>query len=149
MHRRTRNSLCIWLILAGLANFAGYTIVYGMIGGDARNGGKQTVVQPDGSSHTVYFIRGHFLHGPSGQETPVSKAEWIYSYVHSISLWPTQGMMMICMLLLAQPHIIATMSESNWLRGSTFVAVAVTLLAVFYTAMSVWFTVGFIRELSA
>jgi hypothetical protein len=56
--------------------------------------------------------------------------------------------MMICMLILAQPHIIATMRESTWIRGPTFIAVAITLVAVFYTAMSVWFVIGFISELT-
>jgi len=56
---------------------------------------------------------------------------------------------MICMLILAQPHIIATMQESNWIRGPTFVAVAITLVAVVCSAMSIWFAIGFVRDLTA
>ena len=148
MQRRTRNRICIWLIFAGLLNSLGYTIVYADLGGDARNGGKEKVEDPDGQVREVFYIRGHFIHGPGGQRTNVPKWVWIYSYVHSISLWPTQGVMMICMLILARPHIIATMRESNWMRGPAFITVAITLIGVFYSAMSIWFTIGFVMDLT-
>jgi hypothetical protein len=148
--RRARNHLCIWLIIAGLVNFLVYTLVYAYLGGDARNGVKEKIVSVTGRVHEVFYISGHFLHGAEdGKRTPVSRSVWIYSYLHSISIWPTQGIMMICMLILAQPHIIATMQESNWIRGSTFVAVAITLIAVIYSAMSIWFAIGFVRDLTA
>ncbi len=146
MQRRTRNHICIWLIVAGLVNFLAYTLVYAQLGGDARNGWKEVVRTADGE-HEVHYIRGHFLRGGRGQDQPVPKWVWIYSYIHSISLWPTQGVLMICMLVLAQPHIIATMRESTWIRGPTFIAVAITLVAVFYCAMSVWFIIGFVSDL--
>ena len=149
MQRRTRNHICIWLIVGGLLNFLVYTVIYAQLGGDAGNGGKERVVRPDGQATEVYYIRGHFLHGSDGQRTNVPRWVWIYSYLHSISIWPTQGLMMICMLILAQPHIIATMQESTWIRGPTFVAVAITLIAVVYSAMSVWFTLRFIADLAA
>jgi hypothetical protein len=149
VQRRTRNHICIWLIIGGLVNFLVYTVIYAHLGGDAGNGGKETAVQQGGQADEVYYLRGHFLHGPTGQRTNVPKWVWIYSYVHSISIWPTQGIMMVCMLILAQPHIIATMQESTWIRGPTFVAVAITLVAVVYSAMSVWFTLRFIVDLAA
>lgn len=149
LQRRTRNRLCIWLIVAGLVNFLAYTVMYAQLGGDAGNGGKENTIDANGQIHVVFYLRGHFLHGSDGQRTNVPRWVWIYSYVHSISIWPTQGIMMICMLILAQPHIIATMQESNWIRGPTFVAVAITLLAVVYSAMSVWFIVRFIADLAA
>jgi hypothetical protein len=129
-------------------NLLAYTLVYANLGGDARNGGKETILNDKGETETVYHIRGHFLRGREGKSFNVSQWVWIYSYVHSISLWPTQGLMMICMLILAQPHIIATMRESTWIRGPTFIAVAITLLAVVSVAMSVWFVFGFISELT-
>lgn len=149
MQRRTRNQLCIWLIIAGLGNFLVYTLMYAHLGGDAGNGGKERIVGPDGQTTEVYYLRGHFLHGSDGQRTNVPRWVWIYSYVHSISIWPTQGIMMVCMLILAQPHIIATMQESNWIRGPTFVAVAITLVTVVYAAMSVWFVGRFVADLAA
>jgi hypothetical protein len=150
VQRRTRNRICIWLIIGGLANFLVYTVVYAYLGGDARNGTKEKITSTTGEVEDVFYISGHFLHGAEdGRRTAVSRGVWIYSYVHSISIWPTQGVMMICMLILAQPHIIATMQESNWLRGPAFVAVAITLVAVVYSAMSIWFAIGFIRDLAA
>ena len=149
MQRRTRNRICIWIIFGGLVNFLAYTIVYADLGGDAKNGGIERVEHEDGRVEVVFYIRGHFIRGISGQKTDVRRWVWIYSYVHSISLWPTQGLMMICMLILAQPHIIATMRESTWIRGPAFIAVAITLVAVFYCAMTVWFLIGFTSDLAA
>lgn len=150
MQRRTRNRICIWLIVGGLANFLVYTVVYAYLGGDARNGTIEKITNGEGQVEETFYISGHFLHGAEvGRPTAVSRAVWIYSYLHSISIWPTQGVMMICMLILAQPHIIATMQESNWIRGPTFVAVAITLVAVVCSAMSIWFAIGFVRDLTA
>ncbi len=149
MQRRTRNHICIWLIFGGLLNFLAYTIVYAELGGDARNGFVQHSTGPDGKAVKSHYIRGHFLRGPAGEHTEVPRWVWIYSYVHSISIWPTQGILMVCMLILAQPHIIATMKESSWIRGPVFVGVAITLIIVFYSAMSVWFIIGFISDLRA
>ncbi|MBI4581372.1 MAG: hypothetical protein HY718_16845 [Planctomycetes bacterium] len=155
MQRRTRNRICIWIIVVGLVNFLAYTIVYAELGGDARNGGIEIkrngdgtpVVDEDRDVVRVYYIKGHFIRGPAGERSDVHRWTWIYSYLHSISIWPTQGALMICMLILAQPHIIATMRENSVMQGTTFVSVAITLVAVVYTAMSVWFVLGFIGEL--
>lgn len=145
------------MIALGLMNFLAYTLIYAELGGDAKNGGieiaqtddGQPILNDAGEPQQVYYIKGHFIHGAAGQRSNVSRWVWIYSYVHSISLWPTQGMLMICMLILAQPHIIATMSEDSWIKGQTFIAVAITLVAVFYSAMSVWFVLDFVGELQA
>lgn len=155
MQRRTRNRICIWLIFIGLINFLAYTIVYAELGGDARNGGVEIKRNLDGSpvldKHSkvqkIYYIKGHFIRGPVGERSDVHRWVWIYSYLHSISIWPTQGILMISMLILAQPHVIATMRENNWMQGATFISVAITLVAVVYTAMSVWFFMGFLWEM--
>ncbi len=149
MQRRTRNRICIWLIVGGLLNVLAYTIVYGALGGDAKNGGLELTVRPDGSTQKTYYLRGHYLHGIGGRRTEVPRWEWYYSYLHSISLWPTQAIMIIATLILAQPHIIATMRESTWIRGPTFIAAAITLTAVLYSAMTVWFILNLIREETA
>lgn len=155
MTRRTRNRICIWLIFIGLINFLAYTLVYAELGGDARNGGIEIKRNTDGTPamdskgnpEKVFYIKGHFIRGPAGERSDVARWTWIYSYLHSISIWPTQGMLMICMLILAQPHIIATMRENSVMQGTTFVSVAITLIAVVYTAMSIWFVLGFIGEM--
>jgi len=148
MQRRTRNRICIWLIIGGLLNVLAYTIIYGALGGDAKNGGREVVAAGDGTPRTVYMIGGHYLHGVGGRRTEVPRWEWYYSYLHSISLWPTQAAMIISMLVLAQPHIIATMRENAYIRGPTFIAVAITLTAVLYSAMTVWFVVNLVREVT-
>lgn len=155
MPRRTRNRICIWLIFIGLINFLAYTIVYAELGGDARNGGVEVrrnldgtpVLDEQGTPLRVYYIKGHFIRGPAGERSDVARWTWIYSYLHSISIWPTQGILMICMLILAQPHVIATMREDSWMKGTTFISVAITLVAVVYTAMSIWFFLGFVQEI--
>lgn len=148
MQRRTRNRICIWLIFAGLLNFVVYTVVYAELGGDAKNGGYRYEMDESGQPQKAYYIMGHFIHGPGGRDRTVSKGVWIYSYLHSISLWPTQAMIVICLMILAQPHIIATMQESNLIRGPTFIVVIITLTALLCAVMTTVFTVDFIRALS-
>jgi len=148
MQRRTRNRICIWLIIGGLLNVLAYTVIYGALGGDAANGGREIGASADGTVRTVYTIGGHYLHGVGGRRTEVPRWEWYYSYLHSISLWPTQAAMIISMLILAQPHIIATMRENACIRGPTFIAVAITLTAVLYSAMTVWFIISLVREVT-
>lgn len=149
MQRRTRNRICIWLLIGGLLNVLAYTIAYAALGGDAKNGGLDVRIGVDGVPHRVYTIGGHYLHSVGGRRTEVPAWEWYYSYLHSISLWPTQAVMIIAMLILAQPHIIATMRENEWIRGPTFIAVAITLTAVLHAAMTSWFIVNLIREVAA
>lgn len=147
MQRRTRNSICIWLILGGLLNFLSYTIIYAQLGGDAKNGGHGAYLDTDGEQRTGYYISGHFLKGRGGQSKGVARATWVYSYLHSISLWPTQAAMVISMLILARPHIIATMRENTWFRGPTFITVVITITAVLCSALTLWFTMKFVQEL--
>lgn len=148
MQRRTRNRICIWIIFGGLLNVLAYTVVYAELGGDAKNGGKK-VEQVDGRSVEKYYITGHFIHGSGqGRSVEVPRWVWIYSYLHSISLWPTQGAMLIAMLILARPHIIATMKEGTWIRGPTFVTAVIAVAGVLCSGMTILFTIHFIRELT-
>ncbi len=139
MDRRTRNRLCIWIIAIGIANFVAYTVSYWYVGGDAHNGEIR---------EGVYYVRGHFLHGAAGAERPVSRGLWLYSYLHSISIWPSIAAVLICNMILARPHIIATMKESSIMQGQTFVAVCSTTILLLSGALTAWFLIGFIRELS-
>ena len=147
MQRRTRNRICIWLIFAGLLNWLVYAVIYADLGGDAKNGRVDIVETADGKTEKQFYISGHFIHGTGGREQPVAQWVWIYSYMHSITLWPSSGAMIICMLILAQPHIIATMKESAWIRGPTFITVVITLTAALCSVFTVLFTIHFIREL--
>jgi len=138
MTKRTRNRLCIWIIALGIGNFVGYTVAYAYIGGDAHNGEIR-----DGK----HYVAGHFLHGRVGAECEVPRGVWIYSYLHSISIWPSIAAVLICNMILARPHIIATMKE-GFISGGTFVTVVITLLSFLTLVATVAFTLEFISELS-
>ncbi len=140
MPRRRRNKVLIAIIGAGLLNFLAYTIIYAMIGGDAKNGWI---------NEGQCFLRGHFLRlGAEGHATQVSRPVWIYSYIHSISIWPTIGAVLCCMLLLARPHIIATMQEDSLIRGQSFVTAAMTIIVIITGASMIYFVTGFVQALS-
>ncbi len=83
----------------------------------------------NGKHATEYYVRGHFIHTLSGRERLVSRGAWIYSYVHSISVPLTSGAMIISMLVLARPHILATM-RGGLVGGQTFVVAFGTIVSL-------------------
>ncbi len=138
MDRRTRNRLCLWIIAVGLTNFIAYAVSYGFLGGDAHNGEIR---------EGKYYLRGHFIrHGATGAERTVSREVWVYSYIHSISIWPSIAAVLICNMILARPHIIATMKE-GFISGPTFVTIVITLLTFLTLVATLAFTLQFIGEL--
>ncbi len=139
MDRRKRNQLCIWLIFGGVLNLTAYTAVYAYIQGDAINGYVR-----DGQ----YYVRGHFLKfGPEGEENKVSAGVWVYSYFHSMSIIPTCVAMIVPLMILARPHIIATMNEGRWMRGTTFISVIMTLLIALAVVAMLWSCLDFARQM--
>lgn len=139
--RRRRNKILIWIIGLGLLNFLSYTVTYALIGGDAVNGKIEDL---------RYFVRGHFLHhGPQGQTAEVSAPVWVYSFIHSISIWPTIGVVLCSMLFLARPHILATMREDSLIRGPSFFSAAMTIILIVTGASMLYFVVGFCQALGA
>jgi hypothetical protein len=138
MTRRARNRLCIWIVVLGMANFLGYTVVYNYIGGDAKNG------RVEGGT---YYVRGHFLHDTEGRSRAVPRGVWIYSYLHSISIWPTVAAVILSMLVLARPHILATM-KGGIIEGRTFVTIFATLVVLGTAVSTLWFILDFVRELA-
>jgi len=143
MDRRKRNRICIWLIIIGLSNFLLFAVVYALIGGDAQNGG----IRENGT----FYVRGHHIHRIGGYEREVPQWVWIYSYIHSISIWPSIAAVLLAMLVLARPHIMATYQSTDG-RGATRGAVLVTVMAtviIFATSViMLWFVVAFISELT-
>lgn len=137
MNRRTRIRLCLAVIFVGLFNFTAYTLAYAYIKGDAANGRIA-----DGR----YYIRGHFIHSTEGQEREVSRWLWIYSYAHSISIWPTIAGMLLAMLVLARPLIVAAYPD-GLLTGATLVGVIATLILLITGLLTAFFTIDFIRNL--
>lgn len=142
-----RNRLCLRIIYIGLLNFLLYTVVYAALGGDAHNGERRRITAPDGTARYAYFVRGHFIRDLEGQEREVNATLWIYSYLHSISVFVTSAAMIISMLVLARPHIIATMRD-GWINGRTFL-VAFGTIVVLVTATAVFvFTWDFVVQLT-
>ncbi len=141
MDRATRNRVLAWVIVLGLANFAIYTFFYWYFQGDARNGFIR-----DGE----YFLRGHFLHLREGIATaPVTRTVWIYSFVHSISIWPTIGAVLISMFVLARPHMIATIKTDALISGRLFVNGCMTAVAIGTIYSTVDFVLSLIQALQA
>ncbi|MFO0974558.1 MAG: hypothetical protein U1A27_14130 [Phycisphaerae bacterium] len=137
MNRRTRTRLCLAVIFAGLANFLSYTVVYAYINGDAANGRIE---------HGRYYVRGHFIHSNEGREREVQRWVWIYSYAHSISIWPTVAGMLLAMLTLARPLIVAVSPDSPMV-GATMVGVIATLILLITGLLTTFFTIDFVRNL--
>jgi len=131
MDRRTK--ICIWIILIGLANFLAYVVLYSIFWGEAING----FVESDGQ-HIRYYLQ-------SREE--VSRSVFIYSGVHSISIWLTVGAVMLAMLTLAKERIASSM-RSSIIRGRTFITILAVVIAVIVVVITVLFAVHFQEKLA-
>ena len=145
--RRRRNQVCIAAIVLGLANFLVYTLTYAALGGDAHNGSREIVTAADGGTETVYYVRGHFIRSLSGHERAVGRGAWIYSYLHSISVPLTSGALIVSMLVLARPHIFATM-RGGWISGQTFVVALGTIVLLVTVGIALLLAWSFVEELT-
>jgi len=135
MDRRRRNRICVWLIILGLSNFVVYAVVYAIIGGDAPNGYIE---------NGAYHVRGHFVHRVIGYQQEVPRWVWIYSYIHSISIWPSIAAVLLAMLILARPHIVATY-QRGMVKGATLVTIMATVIVFVTSIIMLAFIVDFIR----
>lgn len=124
-----RTKICIWVILIGIGNFFAYTVGYTILGGEAVRG-KVYYVEPD-DQHRYYL--------DSGKE--VSGDEFLYSGLHSISIWLTVAAIMMAMLTLAKDRIVDSMHEAV-VRGRTLC----TVLAVAIGFCTAGLMFQFIRE---
>lgn len=148
MPTRRRNKICIAIIAIGLLNFVVYTLSYAILGGDAHNGERRLVETESGNVTAVYTVRGHFIRNLDGKSRQVSRSVWIYSYLHSLLVPITSAAMIISMLVLARPHIIATM-RNGWVSGQTFVVAFGTIVVLISAATVISFTVDFVTQLTA
>ena len=136
MDRRTK--VCILIIVIGLGNFLAYTIMYMFLGGDAMNG--YVHVDPaDGARH-------HYLVA-KGVPFEVSGPVWVYSAVHSISIWVTVGAVLLAMLTLAKDRIVSSMHESV-VGGRTFITILATVVALISVSITLWFLLYMIHQLT-
>jgi len=129
-----RTRVCIWVIIAGLINFMVYTVLYVFIGGEAVNG--YVYQQADGSLR--YELQ-------SGQV--VSRAVFIYSGVHSISIAPTVAAIMLAMLTLAKERIVSSMRRTI-VRGRTLITVVATIITILVVLWTAVFIHGFVSHLT-
>jgi hypothetical protein len=130
-----RSSICVYVILIGLANFLAYAVGYSILGGEAIHGHIIST-----GDQVQYFL--------VGRTEPVARWVYIYSAIHSISIWPTFGAVMLAMLTMAKDRIVESM-RSDLVRGRliiTLVAVVIGIIAVFYTYV---FTREFVRQMRA
>jgi hypothetical protein len=137
MDRRTR--ICIWVILIGLANFLAYTIIYMYIGGEAVNGWVEDMGRQSTSHGYQYKYVLQSQHA-------VSKATFIYSGIHSISIWITVAAIMLAMLTLAKERIVSAM-HSTIVRGRTFITILATIITFTTTIITIWFILQFVQAL--
>lgn len=152
MKRANRNRILVAIIFLGLTNFAVYTVFYWHFQGDARNGCIRFVAGPTAAHATQpeFILRGHFLRARGGLESAaVSRGVWIYSFVHSISIWITVGGVLVSMLVLARPHIIATIESDARISGRTVVNGCIVLVVVVTLASAGVFAVNLWQALEA
>ena len=136
MDKRTK--ICIWVILLGLANFLSYWVIYLAVGaGEAING--MVYKLPSGAVQ-------YMLH--SGErDIVVSRALFIYSCIHSLTIWVTVAAMMLAMLTLARERIVSSM-RSTVLRGRTLITILATIITLITVMMTIIFTVQFIDRVA-
>ena len=132
MDRRTR--VCLWVILLGLTNFLAYVILYWFFWGEAVNGR----IEQHGEG-LRYFLQ-------SGEE--VSRGVFLYSGIHSISIAPTVGAIMLAMLTLAKDRVISSMRRTI-LRGRTVITILATIITLIVVVWTVWFVLQFSRRLTS
>ena len=135
MDRMTR--ICIWTILLGLANFLLFTVVYIIIGGEALTG---TVIQ-NSAGEVTYMLRGD-----PAELRAVSRGVFLYSGVHSISIWPTVGAVMLAMLTLAKERFVLSL-RSSVVRGRTLLTVLATIIALMTAFITIHFICSFVEVL--
>ena len=130
MDKKTK--ICLWIILIGLANFLAYTVLYMLLGGEAVNGR----VEVGAGGELWYYLT---------DDRAVSRAEFLYSGVHSILIWPTVAAVLLAMLTLAKDHIISSM-RSSIVRGRTFITILATVIGFCTGVLTIWFVLKFVDK---
>ena len=133
-----RTRICIWIIIVGLANFVAYTMGYLSLGGDAMKG-RIVVERVDGRE-----VERHYLH--DREDVEVSRGLWIYSAIHSVSIWITMGAVMLAMLTLAKDRIVSSM-RSTIIHGRTLITMIATVVTLISILMTTWFLIYMFRNL--
>ncbi len=169
MDRKTR--ICIWVIIIGLVNFVAFTMVYIVIGGDARNGRVETIggkrrylVQMRGSERDaatrhsaaipasgpdkLFNVPGTRIY-KTFDGTPykdIGKGPYVYSGVHSLLVVLTVAAVLLAVLTLAKDHIVTAM-EHHVLSGRALIHVFATVVVLTTVMMFLLFLLDFIGQL--
>jgi len=125
--------------MLGLANFLVYVILYSYFVGEAVNGNVRII---DGQ---VRYFLNPTPQDPMGQE--VSRAVFIYSGIHSISIIPTVGAIILAMLTLAKQNLVSAM-RSTIVRGRTFITILATVVTLIVIVWTIWFILQFSARLA-
>jgi len=130
MHRRTK--ICIWIIIIGMVNFLAFVVGYSVLWGEALHG--DVLIGEDGE--LIYRLQ-------KGAE--VSRGAFIYSGIHSISIWLTVGAIMLSMLTLAKERIASSMRVAI-MRGRTLITVLATIITITVLVASTVASLRFVRK---
>jgi heme/copper-type cytochrome/quinol oxidase subunit 2 len=125
--------------MLGLANFLAYGVIYAFIGGEAWSAG--VTYGPDG--RVIYCV----LTGDGWKWKEVPQAVYIYSGIHSISIWATSAAVMMAMLLLAKERIVSSM-HSTIVRGRTFITILGTIITITAVIVTILVTLQFINRMT-
>ncbi|MBT3278251.1 MAG: hypothetical protein HN370_02645 [Phycisphaerales bacterium] len=112
-----KSKICLWLILLGLGNLFAYTVTYSVVGGESVRG---KIVEDPATGERHYFL---------DKDVEVSRGEFIFMGVHSISVWVSIGAIMLAMLTLAKDNIADSLKNAA-MRGRTLCTVLAVLIGV-------------------
>jgi len=82
----------------------------------------------------------------AGRADPVNRCVFIYSAIHSISIWPTFGAVMLAMLTLAKDRIVESM-HSALVRGRAIITLVAIIIAIIAILLTFRFTRRFVRQM--
>jgi small-conductance mechanosensitive channel len=134
----TKTKICLWVILIGLVNFLAFAVAWFAIGGDAIGG--RVVLEPGGA-------RTYYLKSPGQPDAPVSRAVFVYSGVHCISIWITVAAVMLAMLTLAKDRIVSSM-RSTIMHGRMLITILAVVITLTICVITYLFILEFAGHLS-
>ncbi len=139
-----RSKICIWIIVLGLANFVAYSVVYMFLGGEALSG----VIKHDASGKPSFYLKSpRPSDNGSSYDVPTSRGVFIYSGIHSLSIWLTMAAVMLAMLTMAKERIVSDMRMAI-VRGRTLITILATLIVFITLILMVWYGLQFASRFS-
>jgi len=130
LRQMKQTRICIWVIMLGLLNFLAYVVGYSYLYGESLHG----EVIKDGTE-LIYKLH---------TDKEVSFGAFLYSGIHSISVWLTVGAVLLAMLTLAKERIVSSTSRAI-LRGRTLITVLATIITVTIVVITAEVTLEFVR----